>query len=485
LDMSEARLEAACKAAQNTSMNSSPIKWEREVSDCDLVTSPTTFIEAQGQVATLQERLEAVQETTRRQAACLDSRLEIVEAGLRALPTSVATMQSQLSKFEAQLGGMPEACKEAPLNIHLDGTRKAESSLQALHDSITGHDKELRAHAEALEALSDSHRASPQVAKFQSDLDNIRIELTRLLRIEDLAHESSLQDKFASLKEQFTAVQDGISKERTQSDQRLETQAADIASIRRAVGDLTTDVLKTQGLADAAYAEATREQDWTSAVEASAEVVWKKHQSDRHEAWRIEISDAVQSACSKISGDLSEKTSSFTQQLRDELQQQCRKWIDELSHKAGKADGSSHGRVSDDLVQALRQEWQTSLQEHCSEISRSQDSSQQALRSEIEQTRQEAQTEADRLWEAIGAQAGGVAERSEALALETQHQCRTWVDGALRKLEDLALRTKERIAALASAADRREERLEARLTAKLTDVGFLKSAGESQGKVEE
>eukprot|EP00930_Biecheleria_cincta_P028782 TRINITY_DN20059_c0_g1_i1.p1 TRINITY_DN20059_c0_g1~~TRINITY_DN20059_c0_g1_i1.p1 ORF type:complete len:2052 (+),score=639.49 TRINITY_DN20059_c0_g1_i1:463-6156(+) len=40
------------------------------------------------------------------------------------------------------------------------------------------------------------------------------------------------------------------------------------------------------------------------------------------------------------------------------------------------------------------------------------------------------------------------ARRSEALAAETQKQCRQWVDAALGSLEDLAMRTKERFTAL-------------------------------------
>jgi len=40
-------------------------------------------------------------------------------------------------------------------------------------------------------------------------------------------------------------------------------------------------------------------------------------------------------------------------------------------------------------------------------------------------------------------------EHCKSASMETQRQCRAWVDGALRKLEDLALRTRERLSAFA------------------------------------
>jgi len=153
--------------------------------------------------------------------------------------------------------------------------------------------------------------------------------------------------------------------------------------------------------------------------------------------------------------------------LSADLRDQCRGWVDEAASKLGGIDHVASVAPSEQFDGDVQRKCQDLVQQELSEIAHSQARQQELLRGEIERVQGETQAEAERIWEAIGEQVGGTTERSEELALETQRQCRTWVDGALRKLEDLAIRTKERMTTLATAADKREERLEARLEAAL------------------
>eukprot|EP00927_Polykrikos_kofoidii_P067892 TRINITY_DN63314_c0_g1_i1.p1 TRINITY_DN63314_c0_g1~~TRINITY_DN63314_c0_g1_i1.p1 ORF type:complete len:960 (+),score=222.23 TRINITY_DN63314_c0_g1_i1:53-2932(+) len=75
-------------------------------------------------------------------------------------------------------------------------------------------------------------------------------------------------------------------------------------------------------------------------------------------------------------------------------------------------------------------------------------------RTDMKEFRGEIRREASRLTEAVSAKLSVLTERCEAAALDTRRECRAWVDGALRKLEDLALKTRERLGAL--AAERRD-----------------------------
>jgi len=174
--------------------------------------------------------------------------------------------------------------------------------------------------------------------------------------------------------------------------------------------------------------------------------------------WKANLIEMVDGACKMLSEDLEEKQLASIQSLREELQHEQRSCTTSRD-----LDGIESLPQFRKMISELHQHCQDDMQEQLSDVARTQAFREEQLRGEVERIQGEAQGEAERLWEAISTQLGSNTDRTEALARETQRQCRTWVDGALRKLEDLALRTKERIAALAASSEQREEKLEARL----------------------
>jgi len=418
LDMLEPRLDAVSRAAaHNSSSTSSPIRLERplEGSACELITSPTTLSEAHGQIATLEERLEVLELAAQEQ----------------------------------------------------------EQSLEALQQEVKGCSK-----------CVDS--PSPAYADIQSKLDSLEEELN-VLRRADVASKSHLEHN-------------------------LEAQKGDLAAMHRAIAELTNDVLKAQGGADAAYAEATRQQDCTAAIQIAMDALRRE--------WHAELARSTAETQDSIAA-MADQSSLTKQGDGDDVLQQCRAWIDEAINNMDLSRSNEIANHVKALQDKMRARWETHLQEELGEVARVQAQSEErhrceleqlraevqavaqqfmeapgakaraaskrhdtqrvevadvadladeiqmqcengmqekleglARRCELEQMRAEVREEVERVWEAIGGQTAGVTERCEALTLETQRQCRTWVDGALRKLEELALRTKERLSAFAS--ERRE-----------------------------
>jgi hypothetical protein len=523
MDVSEARLDAACNG-----MSSSPIRIEHqlEVSGWDLATSPTTFSEAQGQLATMEERLECAQEALRSQVACFESRLQNLETGLEARPSMLGTMQSQLRTVEERLEEMSrqdgrreaidvewlERCKAQDGSTTADSMSPSADSMTPLADSIASHEKELSAHAEALESLSettsgtemrvstiegglealreelDPKGMAKRICTIESGLEIVREEIKRFSECATLGSARSecatevAVERIAAFQEQLTAVQQAASQDQAHIERRFEAQVSDIIALRRNLGDLTNDVLKTQGAVDAAYAEATRGLEWMSALETSTEGMkaqWLKDIEQSTNVWNAGLSDMVQSTCNKVAESMTDEAAASLQKLSTELHQQCRKWIDDWEVSSKSSAHSAPSTAANENPAELYRE----CQEKLAEVARFHVAQEDSIRAEIKAAQEQAIVESERLWEAIGAQAGGATECSEALALETkalaletQRQCRTWVDGALRKLEDLALRTKERVASLAAAAEQREERLEARLEAELARIGAPKNS---------
>jgi len=158
----------------------------------------------------------------------------------------------------------------------------------------------------------------------------------------------------------------------------------------------------------------------------------------------------VDGACKMVAEDVEGKSLALAQTLREEFQVQ----LAGLGTKIAPEDSQLAARMPhgladlEQLAGELRNQCYDMMQENLTEVAKSQAMREEQLRGELERIEEDTR---------------GTAERSEALARETQRQCRTWVDGALRKLEDLALRTKDRIAALAASSEQREERLATRL----------------------
>lgn len=471
LDMSEARIDVACKVAHNTSVSSSPIRLERqlEASSCELATSPATLSEAQGQLAILEERFDG-------QVISLDRRLDIIEEDLAAWPQTVADVQSQLNLIQDSLKSssredngreLPQHQQrvDEPSNAAADS--EVSDLMTTLRLKVASHDEQLIKHATVLQSRPDDLEAS------SSRLAALEDGFQDLVSLRDTV--SQISGALESLEGRSLASQSTAAKMQA-SDQRQEAQIGDFEEIRQAIADLTNDVLKAQGGADAAYAEATREQEWAVAIQASAEAIRREFQTKLEQsasAWKAILADAVHGECEAVAGAVAEKAVSNARNLYDELRSQCRRWVDEVADKAG--------APTEQLTEDIRMQCHDLVQDQLSEVARSQARQQELLRSEVERARDEAQAEVNRLWEAVGSEAGGSSERSEALAIETQRQCRTWVDGALRKLEDLALRTKERLNSLAAAAEQREARLEARLDEALRATPSLAYARDALG----
>mmetsp|Transcript_62440 Transcript_62440/g.140772 ORF Transcript_62440/g.140772 Transcript_62440/m.140772 type:complete len:800 (+) Transcript_62440:287-2686(+) len=253
-----------------------------ELSTCDwvLTTSPGTLSEAYGQLAAFEERLEAHRGAQAAEQLRLERRLVEAERELAVLPGALA----QLAELQGEIS--PLISRATPL-------QQLEERLDAERETVRGDVALLE---ERLEAIVQAATAA----------ESVRVETY----------------------ERFHC--------------RQESQASELAGLRKAMGEHKSDVLRAQGGADAAYAAATRLPDWTAQLDAAKS------------AWR--------------------------------------------------------------------REWK-------------------AQQRELVDVREEARASAS---------------KGEATAVEMQRQCRAWVDGALSQLEDLALRTRERLAALAT--ELREER---------------------------
>eukprot|EP00933_Yihiella_yeosuensis_P040413 TRINITY_DN34715_c0_g1_i1.p1 TRINITY_DN34715_c0_g1~~TRINITY_DN34715_c0_g1_i1.p1 ORF type:complete len:816 (+),score=203.67 TRINITY_DN34715_c0_g1_i1:89-2449(+) len=186
-----------------------------------------------------------------------------------------------------------------------------------------------------------------------------------------------------------------------------EARAKEIQALRSSVKELSGDVLKAQGGADAAYAEAlrssetaNRHSDGIASLQKEIQVLVKEKaglavenlQRQLRLKYREWLEDAID--MSKVEAVAKEVAELSVQNLHDQLRLDCQDWVTESVESAG--------------VLSIKDVFENSLKE---------------VRDEV----------------------FGLMKRNEESVAETQKICHGIVDTALKRLEDLALRTRDRL----------------------------------------
>jgi hypothetical protein len=244
---------------------------------------------------------------------------------------------------------------------------------------------------ERLSSLQEQLKKTDQsalygTARLANQLDTVKINLQTFLHTDI----NALRVQLGTHETKLASTENDI----FQIGERHDAHSGELASLRRSFASLTSDVLKAQGGADAAYAEATRRCDWECPLEAaigSMREEWKIAVGTLRQEWQAETRDLA-AKFQRTEGTC--EPSTIRREAFEELRQNSRAWIQDAA------------RVQEETVKAG-----------------------------IAQLHQ---------------QTNVVFEQCQSLNEATQQECRRCVDGALCRIEDLALKTRERFAAFAS-----------------------------------
>lgn len=338
-------------------------------------------------------------------------RLELAEEAMASLRL---TTHEDITRIEEELAGLAsshaEAVREASrlalaskdVRHVRHGTRQLEKVVQGQAATLKTLEQELQllssSHAEAKEEmrlLSSSHADARKSAA--SELHNIGELLTR-----HAGNQGIMQTSIDELRNQLAAAEAQL---------EAACESPHFLRAERAPGSLGEP-----------EAQCTAEAMGAEVAELKAAVLPRLDALETRLQECSRSVDAVQRSTSACGAELSGVRRAVTELTSDVLKAQG--GVD-AAHAALEAVGEQ-----------LRQEWaesEAALGAHVMEQGHIYDA---AL--------QEAKTAA----ESAGSRADMLSERFETLVGEAQKQCRVWVDGALRKLESLALRTRDRHAAL-------------------------------------
>eukprot|EP00929_Paragymnodinium_shiwhaense_P025545 TRINITY_DN15427_c0_g1_i1.p1 TRINITY_DN15427_c0_g1~~TRINITY_DN15427_c0_g1_i1.p1 ORF type:complete len:1256 (+),score=326.30 TRINITY_DN15427_c0_g1_i1:163-3930(+) len=296
----------------------------------DLITSPTTMSDARGLVGALEDRLDSLREEVTAQVERLEALEEATGPSAR-LQDKLTELERRNAELSAKICTPAEGDASVPPIV--------ERRLSELSKTQQEHAKTASQHLVQLDEriIAVDKRLHEVVEQLRRDIEAAKGGSVEEAAVSAEARMTAHVSRLGNLEVRVTEMAELL--------QRCKAQGDELVSLRRSVTDLTGDMLKTQGGADAAYAAATT---------------------------------------------------------------------------------------------AVRQ------------VSESTASLERSLKEEISQAQEEVQNEVERVRGALAKQIGTAARRCEGLVDETKQECRGWVEGLLKKLEDLALRTRERIGALAA-----------------------------------
>ncbi|CAE8639411.1 unnamed protein product, partial [Polarella glacialis] len=308
--------------------------------------------------------------------------------------------------------------------------------------------------AQQAELAGQSQRLDTQQAELGSQremlekwltagVDNLRQEVLSAVQASSAEAAPGLQAQLQLMLDSARSDAASHAQQEATREQTIGAQGKELESLRLAVKGLSGDVsyqgvqvLKAQGGADAAYAEAARHSEWARSIEksmgslrqeiqastqavatAAAETALQSREGDLRKQCRVWIDEAMENLQGEASTQAAATAAAETilQSREGDLRKQCRVWIDEaMENLQGEASTQAAATAAaETALQSLEGE----LRKQC--------------RVWIDEAMENLQGEAS-------TQAAATAAAEKALQSregDLRKQCRVWIDEAMENLQ--------------------------------------------------